>query len=81
MLTRRGQGVVREKILIFTISRIKLQPYRISSNNRRGTYLIFVILGAALIRGQRLFWNSRFQISNIIFAYSMDLIESLVWYP
>ena len=55
MLTRRGQGVVREKILIFTISRIKLQPYRISSNNRRGTYLIFVILGAALIRGQRLF--------------------------
>ena len=28
--------------------------YRISSNKRRGAYLIFVILGAALIRGRRL---------------------------
>ena len=31
--------------------------YRISSYKRRGAYLIFVILGAALIRGRRLFRN------------------------
>ena len=30
------------------------QAYSISSNKRRDAYLIFVILGAALIRGRRL---------------------------
>ena len=44
---------------------------RISSNKRRGAYLIFVILAAALNRGRRLFQISRFQISK-----SMDLIDS-----
>ena len=40
-------------LLKITLPSVKMK-YRISSNKRRSAYLIFMILGAALIRGRRL---------------------------
>ena len=48
--------------------------YRISSNKRRGAYLIFVILGAALIRGRRLFRNLTILFSKAFYNMT-NLVE------
>ena len=45
-LGHRGRGV-----------KLLCDRHRISSNKCRGAYQMFVILGAALKRGRRLFWN------------------------
>ena len=54
--------------------------YRISSNKRRGAYLIFLILGAALIRGRRLKEGGArlFRNLTILFSKSLYNITNLV---
>ena len=50
------------------------KPYRISSIKRRGAYLIFLIQGAALIRGRRLFRNSKISLLKC-FHNSTNFVE------
>ena len=52
--------------------------YRISSNKRRGAYLIFVILGAALIGGRRLLeGGAYFEISDLRFLKFFGILRIL----
>ena len=70
----------------FSIYRCKFfKVYRISSNTRRGAYLIFVILGAALKRGRRLFRNLTtlfskwfYDITNLVELWILSSLTLLI---